>query len=367
MQNENHAEYMKRALELAVRAAGRTSPNPMVGAVLVKGGRIIGEGYHKKAGTAHAEAAALREAGKEAAGATLYVTLEPCNHHGKTPPCSEAVIKAGVSRVYAATTDPNPLVAGSGIRRLKEAGIETHVGLLEEEAIRMNEFFFTYITTGLPFVTVKTAMTLDGKICTHTGDSRWITGEASRNYVHRLRDTYDVILVGIGTVNNDNPRLDTRLPDGGGRNPVRAVLDGHLSLSMASNVVETARLQKTIIYCAENVNREKKAALTDCGVEVVASGKDPDRLPLEAILRNLAGRGLISVMVEGGSRINGAFLDQRLVDKIYWYIAPKIVGGEKALTPVAGQGVSKMKEALTVDRIVWNQFGSDMMAEGYLK
>jgi len=358
--------FMRRALDLAARARGRTSPNPLVGAVVVKDGQIIGEGYHRRAGEPHAEVIALREAGERARDATLYVTLEPCNHQGRTPPCTEAVIRAGISKVYAATLDPNPLVAGRGIKRLREAGIDVEVGLLEQEARELNRFFFKYVTRGLPFVALKTAMTLDGKIATRTGDSRWITNEESRAFVHQLRNIYDAILVGIGTIMKDDPHLNTRLPLEDVRDPVRLILDPRLEIRTDSRIMQTARQQRTIFYCGPDAAARRGNALQDLGAEVVAIGNDGDIIPLEAVLRDVAGRGLMSVLLEGGSRINGHALDNNLVDKVYWFIAPRICGGEGAVSPVGGVGIEMMSQARALQDVTVKIFAGDLLIEGYL-
>jgi diaminohydroxyphosphoribosylaminopyrimidine deaminase/5-amino-6-(5-phosphoribosylamino)uracil reductase len=254
---------------LAKKAQGRTNPNPMVGAILVRDGSIVGEGYHKKAGTPHAEVHALNAAGEQARGSVLYVTLEPCSHFGRTPPCAEAVVKAGVKRVVAAILDPNPKVAGRGIEILKKAGVQTKVGVLENEARRLNEVFFKYIKTGLPFVALKTAMSLDGKIAAGSGDSKWITNERSREYVHYLRNVYDAILVGIGTVLKDNPRLNTRLDILDKRDLVRVVIDGNLDIPYDSNIVQTAGEQRTIVFTSAASPEEKLEQLNNYGIEII--------------------------------------------------------------------------------------------------
>ena len=288
---DGNKEFMLRALELAARATGRTSPNPLVGAVVVKDGKIVGEGYHQQAGKPHAEVIALEAAGENARHATLYVTLEPCNHYGKTPPCTEAIIKSGISTVYTATLDPNPLVSGRGIERLKEAGIDVNVGLLEQEARDLNQFFFKFVTRGLPFVALKTAMTLDGKIATHTGDSRWITNEKSREYVHQLRNTFDVLMVGIGTVLKDDPRLNTRLPhQEDTRDPVRLIIDARLETPTTSQILQTAGRQETIFYCLSGADPSRIQEFQSMGAEVVVIRDRSGRVPLEEVLRDVAQR-----------------------------------------------------------------------------
>ncbi len=358
--------FMLRALELAARATGRTSPNPLVGAVVVKDGEIVGEGYHQKAGQPHAEVIALESAGENAWNATLYVTLEPCNHHGKTPPCTEAIIKSGISKVYAATLDPNPLVSGRGIERLKEAGIDVNVGLLEQEARDLNQFFFKFVTRGLPFVALKTAMTLDGKIATHTGDSRWITNEKSREYVHQLRNTFDAVMVGIGTILKDDPRLNTRLPQEDTRDPVRLIIDARLETPTTSQVLQTARQQETIVYCLSGVDPLRIKQFQDMGAEVVIIRDRSGRVPLAEVLRDVAQRGLISVLMEAGSQINAYALEHKLVDKVYWFVAPRICGGDKAVSPVGGQGIERMSQTIDLHNVTIRTFDEDILVEGYL-
>lgn len=362
----NETTYMKRALKLAAMALGRTSPNPVVGAVIVKDGQIIGEGFHRLAGTEHAEIVALREAGEAAEGAELYVTLEPCNHKGKTPPCTEAIIKAGIKKVYAATLDPNPLVSGKGVKKLTSVGIDVKVGLLEKEAQQMNEFFFKYITKGRPFVALKTAMTLDGKIAAPTGDSKWITNEKSREYVHGLRDIYDAILVGIGTVLKDDPLLNTRLTKKNRRDPVRLVMDGSLEIPLDSQIVLTAKQQKVILYTCSRADRTKIEELQSRGVEVVVLGEFANIVPMDEVLKDVAQRGLMSVMIESGGRINAHALENNYVDKVYWFVAPKIIGGEQAPSPVGGKGLERMADAKTLKNIEIKHFDDDLLIIGYL-
>lgn len=363
-----HSEekYMRRALALACRALGRTSPNPVVGALVIKGEEVVGEGYHLKAGTPHAEVHALQQAGARARGATLYVTLEPCCHYGRTPPCTEAIIAAGISRVVVATLDPNPRVAGRGVNRLREAGIEVKVGVLEMEARRANEFFFKYITTGVPFVAVKAAMTLDGKIATRSGDSRWITGEDSRRFVHTLRNIYDAILVGIGTVLKDDPLLNTRLDIPDQRDPVRVILDGRLDIPLDSRIVATASQQRTVVMTSTAANPGQAARLQDRGVEVVWIDSSPDTIPPQEVLKMLGKQELASLLVEGGGQVNASFLQSGLVDKVYWFIAPKICGGKEAPSPVGGEGVARMAEAIRLKSCTIDRFQEDVLITGYL-
>ncbi|HQA08446.1 MAG TPA: bifunctional diaminohydroxyphosphoribosylaminopyrimidine deaminase/5-amino-6-(5-phosphoribosylamino)uracil reductase RibD [Syntrophomonadaceae bacterium] len=366
MSNDDH-HYMQRALQLAALGLGRTSPNPVVGAVIVKNGIIVGEGYHQKAGTPHAEIHALRQAGEQARGADIYVTLEPCSHYGRTPPCVNALIEAGIKRVVAAVLDPNPLVAGQGIEILNNAGIETKVGVLEEPARRLNEAFFKFITTNRPFVALKTAITLDGKIATRKGNSRWITSPEARRYVHQLRNRYDAIMAGIGTVLADDPMLNTRLDDPTARDPVRIIVDGQLDLPLDSQIANTSRKQTTLVYTSRNADRGREKALKQKGLEVIRIDGTQNNLDLSQVMDDLGKRGMISVLVEGGAGLNASLLEQKLVDKLYWFIAPKIIGGSQAPGPVGGSGAASMDEAILLHDIQQQQIGDDLLIEAYTR
>jgi diaminohydroxyphosphoribosylaminopyrimidine deaminase/5-amino-6-(5-phosphoribosylamino)uracil reductase len=360
-----HEHYMRLALELAARARGRTTPNPLVGAVIVRDGKIIGQGYHQKAGTPHAEVHALREAGDMARGSTMYVTLEPCSHYGRTPPCSKAVIESGVAGVYVAMQDPNPKVAGRGIQQLKDAGIKVEVGILEEEARRLNEIFIKYITTKRPFVLLKTAMTLDGKIAARTGHARWVTGPEARDKVHRIRDEYDAILVGVNTVIADDPELTCRLPGGGGHDPVRVILDSRARTPLTARVLQPESPAATVIVTTDAAPPENAAALKAAGAEIITVSNRDGRVDLPELLAELGRREITSLLVEGGAEVSAAFLDGALVDKVLWFVAPKIVGGRDAPGPVGGTGRERMDEALVLRDISWEQNGSDIYVEGY--
>ncbi|MDD3267704.1 MAG: bifunctional diaminohydroxyphosphoribosylaminopyrimidine deaminase/5-amino-6-(5-phosphoribosylamino)uracil reductase RibD [Syntrophomonadaceae bacterium] len=367
MFNEEDKRYMLRALELADLARGRTSPNPMVGAVIVRAGEILGEGYHRQAGTPHAEINAINAAGgRDLSGATMYVTLEPCSHYGRTPPCADALVKAGLGRVVIATRDPNPLVAGKGLRILEDAGIEIAVGLLEEQALRLNEVFFKYIQSGKPFVSLKTAMTLDGKIASFSGDSRWVTGEDARNYVHQLRNCYDAIMVGIGTVLADDPQLNTRLAGDDLRDPVRIIIDGQLDLPLDSKIVKTAPAQRSIVFTSHSHDKEKAGILKAWGLEIVEIGDEPSALPLERVMDKLGNMGICSLLLEGGAQINAYMLEHHLIDKVYWFIAPKIIGGKTAPSPVAGPGIAYMNEAIRLKQVEIMSFAGDLCLVGYI-
>lgn len=358
--------FMRRALHLAERARGRTSPNPLVGAVVVRDGQVVGEGYHRKAGTPHAEVHALNQAGAMAKGATLYVTLEPCAHYGRTPPCAEAIVKAGIRKVVAAMTDPNPKVAGKGLEYLKKHGVEVVNGFMEDEARQLNEAFLKYITTGMPYVVLKMAMSLDGKIATFTGDSKWITGQEAREFVHCLRDSHDAILVGIGTVLADNPRLTTRLPGGSGRDPIRIILDSKLRIPLDSQVLKSRSNAQTIIATTEQYDPAKKKLLEQMGALVLVLPATNGRVDLTKLLQALAAREITSILVEGGSSVNASFIETGLVDKVYAFIAPKIIGGTEALGPVGGKGVARVETAVPVQSMKVTLIGDDVLICGYL-
>ncbi len=360
-----HEEYMRMALELAGQARGRTSPNPLVGAVIVKDGEVVGRGYHLEAGTPHAEIHALNEAGDRAKGATLYVTLEPCSHFGRTPPCSEAVIRAGITDAYVAVQDPNPLVAGRGIKQMKEAGINVHVGILEEEARRLNEIFIKYITTRTPFVLLKTAMTLDGKIATGTGHSRWVTGDAARQKVHHLRDWYDAILVGVNTVLADNPALTCRLPEGGS-DPIRIILDSKAKTPVDARVVTQESESPTYIVVTDKAPLDRIKTLSEGKAKIVRCDLDMyGRVDLRELMSKLGEMEITSLLVEGGAEVAASFLDYRLVDKVITFIEPKIVGGRQAPGPVGGFGKAMMDQAVPVTGVTYGQIGEDLFIEGY--
>lgn len=365
--NKQDEVFMQRALELALKAQGRTSPNPIVGAVVVKDGNIIGEGYHQRAGTPHAEVHALAAAGETARGATMYVTLEPCSHYGKTPPCARAVAEAGLKRVVVAVLDPNPLVQGRGLEILNQAGIKTTVGVMEAQARRINEFFFKYITTGRPFVTLKMAMTLDGKVATATGDSKWISNEASRRYVHELRNTYDAVMVGIGTVLKDDPRLNTRLEGTDTRDPIRVIIDSGLDIPLDSQIVQSAPKQPTIVFCGSDSSAVKAGRLEKQGIKIMPLESQSDQIPLHTVFDLLGKMNICSVLVEGGGTINGSIIDHHLADKVHWFIAPKIAGGSSAPSPVGGKGVEQMSAACQIADVDLKMFGDDVLITGYIR
>ena len=359
------ADYMREALRVAAHARGRTSPNPLVGAVIVKDGRIVGEGWHRKAGTPHAEVHALAMAGELARGATLYVTLEPCAHYGRTGPCAKAVAEAGVKRAVIAMSDPNPLVAGKGIEMLRQAGVEVEVGLMAREAARLNEVFLLWIERQRPFVLLKAAMSLDGKIATAAGDSQWISGEKSRARVHLWRDEYDGIMAGIGTVLADNPSLTARLPDGTGRNPVRIIVDSQARTPPKAKVVQDG-LARTIIAVTERAPAERVSALSEAGAEVLRAGRGP-QVDLALLMQELARQEITSVLVEGGGTLNYSLLEAGLVDKVAMFVAPKLLGGHSAKTPVEGTGFQRLSEAAELTELTAESLEGDMLLTGYVK
>lgn len=353
----NEEIFMKEALRIAKNAEGRTSPNPMVGAVIVREGKIIAEGWHRKAGTPHAEVHAINMAGELAKNSSLYVTLEPCSHFGRTPPCANKIVEAGISKVVIAMKDPNPKVAGRGIEILKSAGIEVEVGLLEEEARELNEVFLKWVTKKIPFVTAKFACSLDGKISTVGGESKWITCEESRKFSHHLRDISDAIMVGVNTVIADNPSLTTRIENG--KNPIRILVDSMARTPLDSNVICDGQA-KTVIAVTENAPSEKIAALKNLGIEIIFAGKD-EKVDLKILLEELARREITSVLVEGGGTLHFSMFEKNLVDKVFAFIAPKILGGKNALTAVEGAGFQKLSDAVQLKNLTAEKIGEDIL------
>lgn len=358
MERAEDARYMRMALRLGRRGLGRTSPNPPVGAVVVRQGAVVGRGYHRKAGLAHGEAAALLDAGARARGATLYVTLEPCAHHGRTPPCTDAVIAAGIRRVVIGTRDPNPRVPGDGTARLRTAGIAVTSDVLQAECDALIAPFRKHVTTGLPWVTVKLAASLDGRIATSTGDSRWITGEDSRRFVHRLRAEHDAILVGAETVIRDDPELTCRLR--GGRNPLRIILDGRLRLPVRARVLTKTRSAATLIVASQHASVTKIRQIEARGVEVLRLPGSAGQVPVRRVLRALGQRGVMSVLIEGGATVAGAAVAARLVDQVLVFFAPKLIGGDGR--PMLGPlGVRRVQQALRLGRLTVRRFASDVL------
>ena len=364
--------WMRRALALAGRALGRTSPNPAVGAVLVRDGVVVGEGWTAPPGGPHAEIVALRQAGDRARGATLYVTLEPCAHFGRTPPCADALIAAGIQRAVIAILDPFPGVSGRGIARLEAAGVAVMLGVAADAAIALNAGFLSRIRDGRPTVAAKYAMTLDGRISTHTGHSRWITGPEARCEAHRLRDTHEAILVGIGTVLADDSLLTTRLPDddcgdGGPHHPLRVVLDSRARMPLDAAMLKPETPGATLIVTTERAPHEAIAALCACGTEVAQLPERDGRIDLRTLLRVLAERGVNSVLVEGGATVLGAFFDAGLIDRIVAFVAPVIVGGASAPGPIGGTGHATIDMAARLSDVETRTVGTDFMLTGRLR
>lgn len=365
--NINDSYYMKKAMELARLGEGRTSPNPLVGAVIVKEGRIIGEGYHGYYGGNHAEVEAINSAKESVKGATIYVNLEPCSHYGKTPPCATRLVKEGISRVVVAMLDPNPKVAGKGIEILRESGIDVEVGLLKKEASELNEIFIKYITEKIPFVYLKYAMTLDGKIASITGDARWISNEMSRQEVHKLRNRVSGIMVGLGTIVADDPSLTSRILEGAGKDPIRIIVDSNCNIPVKSKVLNLESETRTIVAVTRKADHHKIEAVEATGAEVLVIEDKDGRVDLTSLLKVLGNRGIDSILIEGGGELIYSALEDELVDKVQVYIAPKIIGGAKAPTPVAGKGISLMREAIELKNINRKVYDEDIMIEGYIR
>ena len=355
-------EAMRRALQLAARARGHTSPNPMVGAVIVSGGRIVGEGYHHRAGEPHAEVHALREAGRRARGSALYVTLEPCAHYGRTPPCTDAIIAAGVSRVIAAGRDPSPKVNGKGFRLLREAGLAVEAGLLAEEAARLNEFYFTFVRAGRPFVSLKLALSLDGKIATASGESRCITGPAARRFVHRLRSWHDAVMVGIGTALADDPRLTVRHVRSR-RQPRRVIVDSRLRLPATARVLKGD--PPPIIITTDKAPATRARRLEATGAEIVSTPVRDGRVDPAAALKELGRRSITSVLLEGGAELAAAALAAGVVDKLYFFLAPRLIGGASSPGAIGGAGIARLSDAVRLTDVRVRRVGEDLLVEAY--
>ncbi|MDY6839257.1 MAG: bifunctional diaminohydroxyphosphoribosylaminopyrimidine deaminase/5-amino-6-(5-phosphoribosylamino)uracil reductase RibD [Thermodesulfobacteriota bacterium] len=357
--------YMRMALSLAEGGRGWTSPNPMVGAVVVKQGRVVGRGFHRAAGGPHAEIYALKEAGEKARGATLYVTLEPCNHTGRTPPCTEAILDSGIQRVVAGMRDPNPQVPGKGLDFLSSKGLDVSVGTCEDDCRRLNEIFIKYVTTGLPFVILKCASTLDGCIATRTGDSKWITNQLSRQFVHGLRHAVDAIMVGIGTVVKDNPQLTTRLEGRKGSDPIRIVLDSRLSIPPEAKLLHLSSDSDSVLVTSPSILPQKKSLFERPGVRLLAVDCHEGQIDLKALMKALGEMGITSLLIEGGSHVNGAAMRAGIVDKCCMFFAPKICGGHDGVPICTGPGPAFMEKSMTLKDISVRRFGDDVMIQGY--
>ena len=362
-------EYMRRALELARKGEGHTSPNPMVGCVVVKDGRIISEGYHEKYGEFHAERNALTRCTEDTAGADLYVTLEPCCHQGKTPPCTDIIIEKKIARVFVGSMDSNPLVAGKGVQILRDHGIYVETGILDAECRKLNEVFYHYIATKTPFVVMKYAMTLDGKIACATGDSKWVTGEIARTQVHRMRGRYRGIMVGIGTVLADDPMLNCRVE--GGVDPVRIICDSNLHIPTESQIVKTASDIETIVACSQEAlesvrKQEKIRRLKEAGIQIIGT-EGAHGVNLVELMKKLGGQNIDSILLEGGGTLNASALEDGIVNKVYAYIAGKLIGGMDARSPVEGMGIDRMADAITLQNVEIEKLGDDFCIVGYVK
>jgi len=360
---------MECALSLSRLAVGYASPNPAVGAVIVKGGIAIGMGYTQPAGSDHAEIMALRQASEMARGATMYVTLEPCSHYGRTPPCTQAIIDSGISEVHIALLDPNPQVSGRGVSKLNEAGIKTSIGEYQQEAYEINEAYIKHITTGLPFVIAKFAMSLDGKIATKTGDSKWITNNEARKYVHNLRHTMDAIMVGANTVVIDNPHLTARGCGGKGgvkkAQPLRLIVDSKGKVPLNAHIFDPPG--GLLIAVVKPLDPVRKKVFTQAGAEVMELPSRDGLVDIEVLLKFLGKRGIVNIMVEGGSKLFGSLFDRGLVDKVIAFISPVIIGGSTATSAVGGNGVSKITEALHLSQVNIKNFGDNILVNGYVK
>lgn len=351
------------ACRLARKASGRTSPNPLVGAVLVRGGKIIATGFHSTAGADHAEIVAIKRAGAKAKGSTLYINLEPCSHFGRTPPCSRALVHAGIKEVVAGMKDPNPLVRGKGFRELKRAGIRVRVGLLEQECQTLNEAFIKYITRRLPFVILKLAASLDGKIASVTGDARWISSEDSRRRVHQLRNEVDALVTGVRTVIADDPLLTCRIPFG--RNPWRVILDSHLRIPLSAKLLRQADSERTIIVTGQHSAAQKARAIGSMGVQVWRVPLRRGKIPWREVLRKLAMKGILSVMIEGGATTAAWALKEKAVDKVLFFYAPVMLGGDGRVM-IDTLGVKRVRQAIRVKRMQVRSSGADVLLSAYL-
>ncbi len=362
---KTHEYYMNLAMKLAQKGKGNTSPNPLVGALVVNKGRIIGKGFHERAGLAHAEVVALDEAQDLAEGATLYVTLEPCVHFGRTPPCVARIIKSGVKEVIIGMVDPNPLNNGKGIEILKQNKIKVKVGFLEEKLKRMNEVFIKYITKRMPFVTVKVAQSLDGRIATRTGDSKWITSDKSRALAHRARRDFDAIMVGVNTVLRDNPKLDAWFSK---KHPVKIVIDSQLSTPEKANIFSGSSSPVIIATLATRSGQEtENRKILEGKAKILEIKEKAGQINLKDMMKKLAGMGITSVLVEGGGMLIGSLFDDGLVDKIMFFLSPKIIGGKDAIGSVMGQGISRVERALKLKNVSLKRVGEDFLIEGYVK
>lgn len=357
--------YMKKAIALALRGRGKVNPNPLVGAVIVKNGKVIGEGYHERYGEAHAERNAVDNAKESVEGSTLYVTLEPCAHYGRQPPCVDLVIEKKFKRVVIGMEDPNPLVAGKSIKKLKAAGIEVTVGIKENQIRKMNEVFIKFITQSIPFVELKSAISLDGKIAAVSGESKWITSEKSRENGHYLRNKLSAIMVGINTVLKDNPSLTCRIPDG--RNPIRVVVDSRLRIPLECNLIKNNNDGKTIVACCEQADKKKAEMLIQAGVKVIKIKSKEGKVDLKELMKILGKEKIDSVLIEGGGTLSFSALKEKIVDKVRFYIAPKLIGGVNSKSCIEGEGFYNLCDAVKLKDLTYRQIDNDLIVQGYIE
>lgn len=357
-------KMMRNSLRLAKKGCGFVAPNPLVGATIVKNGKIIGEGYHQKFGEAHAEVEAINNASESVKGASIYVSLEPCSHQGKTPACSLALIQHGFKRVIIASLDPNPLVSGKGVKMLKQAGLEVELGILEKEALKLNERFFKFIQTKRPFVAIKMASSLDGKIATSNGDSKWITNEKSRAFAHRLRLQYSSILVGINTVLKDDPSLNVRLKNVKTKNPLRIVLDSKLQIPPEAKILDIG-IAPTWIATTKQASSIKIKQLENLGLTVLVCPEKEGKIDLLFLLEELGKANIDSLLVEGGGAVNFGFAKEKLVDKVYAFLAPKLIGGERAKTGMEGDGFASLSKVTALKSLSYKKLKNDLLIEAY--
>jgi diaminohydroxyphosphoribosylaminopyrimidine deaminase/5-amino-6-(5-phosphoribosylamino)uracil reductase len=358
--------FMREALRLARRGLGRTSPNPPVGAVIVRKGKVIARGYHQKAGGPHAEVQALAKLGEKGnKGDTLYVTLEPCNHHGRTPPCTEAILKSGIGNVVVGMKDPNPRVTGGGCEYLTQRGVKVRIGILEAECQRLNEFFVKFVTTGRPFVVAKSALTLDGWSATSTGHSQWITNQESREFVHRLRDMVDAVMVGIETILADDPLLNTRLKNRKGKDPIRIVLDTNLRIPEAAKVLKQDSQAMVLVVVGEHASVERQEKLREWGASILVCPTREGRIDLRVLMDRLGAMSITSILVEGGATLMGSLIREKLIDKFYVFKAPKILGGSDGIPMALGPGPKNLDQSLILRDMEVKRFGEDLLLIGY--
>ncbi len=358
-----HEKHMKMALRLALKAKGRTSPNPLVGAVIVKNSRVIAKGYHEKAGLPHAEIAALDEAGERARGATLYVTLEPCTHFGKTPPCVDRILKSGIKEVFVGMIDPNPLNNGKGVEILRQHNIKVHLGLLEDEIRKVNEVFIKYITRKMPFVTVKVAESLDGRIAARSGDSKWITSDKARSYAHRIRSDYDAVAVGVNTVLRDNPKLNAWFSK---MQPVKIVVDSQLSTPQDAEIFSRSSSVIIVTLAVKSGQETENREILGRKARILEVKEKEGQINLKDMMKKLARLEITNMLVEGGGTLIGSLFDEGLVDKVLFFISPKIIGGRDAIGAVMGRGIGRIDKAFRLRDVKLKRIGEDFLVEGYV-